>query len=96
MKKKPVPAPPKPKLGALRQKIGGMLFQRTALAKKPRAVISVEIGKLRDGPMSPSDAKFDGIIGLVRELDVLQQRAAYWIKLSSPSRKRPRGCWVIY
>ena len=33
----------------LRLKIGGMLFQRTALSKKPQAVISAEIGKLRDG-----------------------------------------------
>jgi predicted nuclease of restriction endonuclease-like (RecB) superfamily len=37
----------------LRLKIGGMLFQRTALSKKPQAVISAEIGKLRDGQMSP-------------------------------------------
>ena len=33
----------------LRLKNGGMLFQRTALSKKPQAVISAEIGKLRDG-----------------------------------------------
>ena len=32
----------------LRQKIGSMLFQRTALSKRPKAVISAEIGKLRD------------------------------------------------
>lgn len=37
----------------LRQKIGSMLFQRTALSKRPKAVISAEIGKLRDGQMSP-------------------------------------------
>ena len=37
----------------LRLKIGGMLFQRTALSKKPQAVISAEIGKLRDGQMIP-------------------------------------------
>ena len=37
----------------LRQKIGGMLFQRTALSKRPTAVISAEIDKLRDGQMSP-------------------------------------------
>jgi hypothetical protein len=37
----------------LRQKIGGMLFQRTALSKRPTSVISAEISKLRDGQMSP-------------------------------------------
>lgn len=37
----------------LRQKLGGMLYQRTALSKKPQAVISAEIAKLRDGQMSP-------------------------------------------
>lgn len=37
----------------LRKKIGGMLFQRTALARKPEAVISAEIAKLRDGQMTP-------------------------------------------
>ncbi len=36
----------------LRLKIGGMLFQRTALSRKPEAVISAEIAKLRDGQMS--------------------------------------------
>jgi predicted nuclease of restriction endonuclease-like (RecB) superfamily len=41
----------------LRQKIGSMLgsmlLQRTALSKRPKAVISAEISKLRDGQMSP-------------------------------------------
>jgi len=37
----------------LRQKIGGMLFERTALSKKPESVISTEIARLRDGHMSP-------------------------------------------
>jgi predicted nuclease of restriction endonuclease-like (RecB) superfamily len=37
----------------LRQKIGGMLFERTALSKKPEAVVAAEIGKLRDGHMTP-------------------------------------------
>ena len=37
----------------LRQKIGGLLFQRTALSKQTRAVISTEIANLRDGRMSP-------------------------------------------
>ena len=37
----------------LRQKIGGMLFERTALSKKPKAVVAKEIANLRDGQMSP-------------------------------------------
>lgn len=37
----------------LRQKIGGMLFQRTALSKKPDEVIAAGIDRLRDGEMSP-------------------------------------------
>lgn len=41
----------------LRQKIGGMLFQRTALAKKPKDVIAAEIGQMREGQLSP-DAVF--------------------------------------
>ncbi len=37
----------------LRQKIVGMLFERTALSKKPKAIVATEIAKLRDGQMSP-------------------------------------------
>ncbi|MGH7787603.1 MAG: PDDEXK nuclease domain-containing protein [Candidatus Binatia bacterium] len=37
----------------LRQKIGGMLFERTALSKRPKAVAAAGIAKLRDGHMSP-------------------------------------------
>jgi hypothetical protein len=33
----------------LRQKIGGVLFQRTALSRKPETVISTEIARLRNG-----------------------------------------------
>jgi len=36
----------------LRQKIGGLLFERTALSKKPKAIVATEIAKLRDGQMS--------------------------------------------
>jgi predicted nuclease of restriction endonuclease-like (RecB) superfamily len=36
-----------------RRKIGGMLFQRTALSKNSKAVISSEITKLRDGRITP-------------------------------------------
>ncbi len=52
----------------LRQKIGGMLFQRTALSRKPEAVISAEIAKLRDGQMTPDlvfrDPYFLDLLGL--------------------------------
>jgi predicted nuclease of restriction endonuclease-like (RecB) superfamily len=37
----------------LRQKIGGLLYERTALSKKPEALIAVELGKLREGQMTP-------------------------------------------
>ena len=37
----------------LRQKIGGMLYERTALSKKPDTIISAEIANLREGRMSP-------------------------------------------
>jgi predicted nuclease of restriction endonuclease-like (RecB) superfamily len=40
-----------------RKKIGGMLFQRTALSRNTEAVISSEIANLRDGRMTP-DAVF--------------------------------------
>ena len=51
-----------------RQKIGGMLFQRTALSKHPKAVISSEIAELRDGRMTPEavfrDPYFLDFLGL--------------------------------
>ena len=56
----------------LRQKIGGMLFQRTALSKKPQAVITAEIGKLRDGRMSPDTVFRDPYL-----LDLLGLKGAY-------------------
>ena len=56
----------------LRQKIGGMLFQRTALSRKPKAVISAEIGKLRGGQMSPDTVFRDPYL-----LDLLGLRGAY-------------------
>jgi hypothetical protein len=36
----------------LRQKIGGMLYERTALSKKPEAIITAELAKLREERMS--------------------------------------------
>ena len=56
----------------LRQKIGGMLFQRTALSKKPQTVISKEIGKLREGQMSPDTVFRDPYL-----LDLLGLKGAY-------------------
>ena len=56
----------------LRQKIGGMLYQRTALSKRPEAVISPEIGKLREGQMSPDTVFRDPYL-----LDLLGLQGAY-------------------
>lgn len=56
----------------LRQKIGGMLFQRTAVSKRPKAVISAEIDKLRDGQMSPDTVFRDPYL-----LDLLGLKGAY-------------------
>src|SRR5487761_2451735 len=56
----------------LRQKIGGMLFQRTALSKKPESVISAEIAKLRDGQMTPDIVFRDPYL-----LDLLGLTGAY-------------------
>jgi predicted nuclease of restriction endonuclease-like (RecB) superfamily len=56
----------------LRQKIGGRLFQRTALSRKPEAVISAEIAKLRDGNMTPDIVFRNPYI-----LDVLGLTGAY-------------------
>ena len=56
----------------LRQKIGGMLYQRTALSKKPEAVIAAEIAKLRDGQMSPDLVFRDPYL-----LDLLGLKGAY-------------------
>jgi predicted nuclease of restriction endonuclease-like (RecB) superfamily len=56
----------------LRLKIGGMLFQRTALSRKPESVISAEIGKLRDGRMSPDTVFRDPYL-----LDLLGLKGAY-------------------
>ncbi len=56
----------------LRQKIGGMLFQRTALSKRPTSVISAEISKVRDGQMSPDTVFRDPYL-----LDLLGLKGAY-------------------
>jgi len=56
----------------LRRKIGGMLFQRTALSRKPEAVISAEIAQLRDGKMTPDLVFRDPYL-----LDLLGLKGAY-------------------
>jgi predicted nuclease of restriction endonuclease-like (RecB) superfamily len=56
----------------LRLKIGGMLYQRTALSKKPESDISAEIGKLREGQMSPDTVFRDPYL-----LDLLGLKGAY-------------------
>jgi predicted nuclease of restriction endonuclease-like (RecB) superfamily len=56
----------------LRQKIGGMLFERTALSRKPEAVISAEIAKLRDGHLTPDLVFRDPYL-----LDLLGLKGAY-------------------
>ena len=56
----------------LRLKIGGMLYQRTALSRKPEAVISAEIAKLRQGQMSPDTVFRDPYL-----LDLLGLTGAY-------------------
>ena len=56
----------------LRKRIGGMLFQRTALSRQPEAVISAEIAKLRDGQMSPDLVFRDPYL-----LDLLGLQGAY-------------------
>ncbi len=56
----------------LRHKVGGMLYQRTALSRKPQTVISAEIAKLRDGQMSPDTVFRDPYL-----LDLLGLKGAY-------------------
>lgn len=56
----------------LRQKIGGMLYQRTALSKRPQAVIEAEIDRLREGQLSPDTVFRDPYL-----LDLLGLQGAY-------------------
>jgi hypothetical protein len=72
----------------LREKVGGMLYQRTALSKKPETVIAAEIGKLRAGQMSPDTVFRDPYL-----LDLLGLRGAYSERdLEAPSCARSRAC----
>ncbi len=56
----------------LRLKIGDMLYQRTALSRKPKSVIASEIGQLRDGHMSPDTVFRDPYL-----LELLGLKGAY-------------------
>jgi predicted nuclease of restriction endonuclease-like (RecB) superfamily len=56
----------------LRLKIGGMLFQRTALSKRPKSVIASELAQLRDGQMTPDIVFRDPYL-----LDLLGLSGAY-------------------
>ena len=56
----------------LRLKIGGLLFERTALSKKPQAVIAAESDRLRDGQMSPDTVFRDPYL-----LDLLGLKGAF-------------------
>ena len=56
----------------LRQKIGGILYQRTALSKNTKAVISNEIVNLRDGRVTPDTVFRDPYF-----LDFLRLKGAY-------------------
>lgn len=56
----------------LRQKIGGMLYERTALSKKPDTVIAAELANLREGRMSPDLVFRDPYL-----LDLLGLQGAY-------------------
>jgi len=56
----------------LRKKIGGMLFQRTALSKNTKEVISAELGNLRAGHVTPETVFRDPYI-----LDCLGLKGAY-------------------
>ncbi len=55
-----------------RQKIGGMLYERTALSRKTEAVIASEIANLRDGRMTP-----DAVFRDPYFLDLLGLKGAY-------------------
>lgn len=56
----------------LRQKIGGMLFERTALSKRQKAIVAAEIARLRDGQMSPDLVFRDPYL-----LDLLGMKGAF-------------------
>ncbi len=56
----------------LRQKVSGMLFERTALSRRPKAVVAAGIATLRDGQMTPDLVFRDPYV-----LDLLGLKGAY-------------------
>ncbi len=56
----------------LRQKIGGMLFERTALSRRPKAGVAAGIATLRDGQVTPDLVFRDPYV-----LDLLGLKGAY-------------------
>jgi hypothetical protein len=86
----------------LRKKIGGMLYQRTALSKNTKAVISAEIANLRDGRMTPDTVFRDpyfldllGLKGAYSEQDLVGQMEFYlrWLDKyeRAPGEEAPIG-----
>jgi predicted nuclease of restriction endonuclease-like (RecB) superfamily len=78
----------------LRKKIGSMLFQRTALSKNTKEVISQEIGNLRDGRMTPELVfrdpyflDFLGLKGMFSEHDlesaILREMESFLLEMGS-------------
>ncbi|NVN91197.1 MAG: DUF1016 domain-containing protein [Desulfuromonadales bacterium] len=78
----------------LRQKIGGMLYERTALSKSTEAVIKTELENLRDGQMTPDMVfrdpyllDFLGLQGAFSEKDlesaILREMERFLLELGS-------------
>lgn len=78
----------------LRQKIGGMLYERTALSKNTEAVIKTELDSLRDGQMTPDMVfrdpyllDFLGLQGAFSEKDlenaILREMERFLLELGS-------------
>ena len=78
----------------LRQKIGGMLYERTALSKNTEAVIKAELENLRDGQMTPDMVfrdpyllDFLGLQGAFSEKDlenaILREMERFLLELGS-------------
>ncbi|MDD2806234.1 MAG: PDDEXK nuclease domain-containing protein [Elusimicrobiales bacterium] len=78
----------------LRKKIGGMLYQRTALSKHPRKVITAELGGLRAGRVTPDTVfrdpyflDFLGLKGAYSERDlesaILREMEAFLLEMGA-------------
>ncbi len=78
----------------LRQKIGGMLFERTALSKQSEDVVRQELASLRDGQLSPDVVfrdpyllDFLGLSGAWSEKDleaaILREMEAFLLEMGS-------------